>query len=383
MNILNDTQVIDSVHIESMLEQFSKADLLLIYDLDGYLIDANQTFLDQLSYSREQLLALTVGDVESDWTPQKLNKLSEPLRVGIPIYYDSTYRRRDGSTIPVDIHLSLIEVNNHPCILALARDLTESKVAQARLQNRLREQDSEIARLTRELKAFSYSVSHDLRAPLRAIRGFAHIIARRHWDSLNEESQHFLDLILEAGSHMDQLVLDLLAYSRLSRRTVRYQEVDLTNLLNQVILDLSEPIERNQARINRPAEMPVIKTDPSLMQQIFNHLIENAIRYHRPDLTARVSITCRQEADRIVIGIADNGLGIPAQYHAKVFTMFQQLHHKGVHEGNGIGLSLVKKAVELLSGSIEIESVEGQGTTFWIMLPYPPASPGADPIDGP
>lgn len=353
--------------IEAIVDQNIVTDLLLIYKPDGQLVDVNQTFLDKLGYSRDQLASLAVKDIEVGWTSEKITELSQPLQLGIPTNYVASYNHINSEPLSVEIYLSLIESDNQPYFLALARDLTSIETLERRVQT----QTLELERLNEELKAFSYSVSHDLRAPLRAIHGFAEIIARRYGDEFNEEAQHFLNNILAASTHMDQLINDLLTYSRLGHRAARYQLVNLENLLNQVLLTLSSQIEKTQAQIDLPAQMPTIQTDPALLYQILINLIENAIIYHRPDLTAHVSIICRKEASQISIGVADNGLGIPVQYHTKIFNIFQKLHHQTLYEGNGIGLSLVKKAVTLLNGKIRIDSVEEQGTTFWVTLPYP------------
>lgn len=274
-------------------------------------------------------------------------------------------KHRNGREIHISTSVSLLkDSNGHSVgIIAINRPIERKPTAEIRTLTQ------ELERLNKEIEALSYSISHDLRAPLRAISGFAEIIVRRHWSDLNEETQHFLSNIVEASHHMDHLINDLLTYARLGRRTIQYRSVDLADLLGHIVLTLSEQIEKTGAEIELPNTLPILQTDPFLLTQILTNLIENAIIYHQPNLKPHIVLTCQLEVDQVVVGIADNGLGIPPEYHDKIFNIFQRLHHQDDYDGNGIGLCLVKKALDLLSGHISIESIEGNGSIFWIILP--------------
>ncbi|MCB0162578.1 MAG: PAS domain S-box protein [Anaerolineae bacterium] len=276
-------------------------------------------------------------------------------------------QQRNGQEVHISAAVSLLkDANGHAVgIITINRPLTELEPKAVKLRTLTKELD----RLNKEIEALSYSVSHDLRAPLRAISGFAQIIVRRHWSELNEETQHFLNNIIEASNHLDHLINDLLAYARLGRRTIQHRPVDLTDLLDHVILTLSEQVEKTDAKIELPDTLPIVQTDPFLLTQILTNLIKNAIIYRRPNQKPNIVITCQIEVEQLVIGVADNGLGIPTEYRDKIFNIFQRLHHQDGYDGNGIGLCLVKKALDLLGGHISIESIEGNGSIFWIMLP--------------
>jgi PAS domain S-box-containing protein len=237
------------------------------------------------------------------------------------------------------------------------------------LEQRVTERTAQLQTANKDLEAFSYSVSHDLRAPLRSVSGFAEIIARRHRNSLNEEGRHYLDNIIEASARMSRLIDDLLAYARLGRTSLRRQPVSLHSLLTQIVKDLAVRITETGADFDLPDELPVVHGDPTLLNQIFANLFGNALTYHRPHVPPLVTISWRAEADYVVVGISDNGIGVPPEHHDKIFNVFQRLHSEDDYPGTGIGLAIVKKSVELLSGRVWVESVVGEGSTFSVQLP--------------
>lgn len=239
----------------------------------------------------------------------------------------------------------------------------------ADLELRVARRTAQLEAANKELEAFSYSVSHDLRAPLRAVSGFAEIIARRHRASLDDQGQHYVDNIVEASARMSQLIDDLLAYSRLGRTSVRRQSVSLHDLLARITKDLAARAAESDADIDLPGDRLVVRGDPTLLNQIFANLLGNALTYHRPGSPPRVAISWRDESDHVVVCVSDNGIGIPPEYHNKIFNVFQRLHSEDDYPGTGIGLAIVKKAAELLGGRVWVESVVGEGSTFFVQLP--------------
>ena len=221
------------------------------------------------------------------------------------------------------------------------------------------------ARLREELQR--HAVSLEQRVTERTAQ--LQIIARRHRNSLNEEGRHYLDNIVEASARMSRLIDDLLAYARLGRTSVRRQPVSLHSLLTQIVKDLAVRITETGADFDLPDELPVVHGDPTLLNQIFANLFGNALTYHRPHVPPLVTISWRAEADHVVVGISDNGIGVPPEHHDKIFNVFQRLHSEDDYPGTGIGLAIVKKSVELLSGRVWVESVVGEGSTFSVQLP--------------
>jgi len=220
-----------------------------------------------------------------------------------------------------------------------------------------------------ELENFAYSVSHDLRAPLRSISGFAQLLTERHREALEEQGQQYLDYVVEASIQMGRLIDDLLQYSRLGRRALQVRPIDAKMVLDEVIKDLHENIQQSQALIELPESMPMITTNHTLLKQILMNLIQNAIIYTKEDHPPEIVVACQEEADYAMISVQDNGVGIAEEHFASIFNMFQRLHHDAEYSGTGIGLALVKKAVTLLNGEIWVESVLGEGSTFWVRLP--------------
>lgn len=237
------------------------------------------------------------------------------------------------------------------------------------LELRVAQRTAELLAANKEMESFVYSVSHDLRAPLRSIMGFSEIISRRHKDNLNEEGQEYFGYVVEAAKNMANLIEGLLKFSRLGRNTTSGIQVPLKDILETVLQSLNQDIMDHKAKIILPEKLPVITGDKSLLGQIFANLINNAIRYHRKDVDPEIRLTAEENEDTIVIKVQDNGMGIPKEHFNKIFNLFQRLHSNDEYPGTGIGLALVKKAVNALGGSIYLESEVGAGTTFIVEFP--------------
>jgi signal transduction histidine kinase len=236
------------------------------------------------------------------------------------------------------------------------------------LERRVFERTAQLEAANRELEDFSYSVSHDLRAPLRAISGFAQIIARRHRSNLNEEGRHYVDNIVKAGAHMGKLIDDLLMYARIGRKAVRHEPVELREVLSRITENLAPQVSQAGAQLSLAENLPVINGDQTLLAEIFTNLLENALIYRRRDVPLMVAVNCRAQDGYSTISVTDNGIGIPSEYYQKIFNVFQRLHNEDEYPGTGIGLAIVKKSVELLGGQVWVESVVGEGSSFHVKL---------------
>lgn len=220
----------------------------------------------------------------------------------------------------------------------------------------------------RELELFSYSVSHDLRAPLRAIQGFSEIIARRHKDKLNDEGRHYFDNIITASEQMDQLITDLLDYARIGRQNIHLGLIPLDTVLSEVINTLKSEIEESSAQIDLANNLPSVVGDRSLLKRIFTNLIGNAILYRRLQTIPIVQVDSLTASDYVIIQIIDNGIGIAPEFREKIFNIFQRLHSQEEYPGTGIGLAIVRKSVELLDGSVWVENAPQTGSMFCVKL---------------
>jgi light-regulated signal transduction histidine kinase (bacteriophytochrome) len=256
---------------------------------------------------------------------------------------------------------------------AIARDITERKRAEEEILRR----GELLEAANKELEAFSYSVSHDLRAPLRHIDGFSDLLGK-HAAVLDEKGRRYLKMISESAKQMGMLIDDLLQFSRIGRAELCATSVKLDQLVGEVLAGLRQDTE-GRAIDWAIAPLPEIEGDPSLLRQVFVNLIANAVKYTRGREPAKIealgmgdgqgSRATRGESDEIVIYVKDNGAGFDQQYSHKLFGVFQRLHAAHEFEGTGIGLANVKRIVTRHGGRVWAEGKVNEGATFYVALP--------------
>jgi len=232
----------------------------------------------------------------------------------------------------------------------------------------LEKSTEELRRSNEELEAFSYSVSHDLRAPLRAIDGFAHALAEDYGDQIGDEARRYLHIIQQNTQRMGELIDDLLAYSRLGRKQPRFEEIDMQNLTRVIAEELQAAGEAD-LRVLRIGEMPPAYGDRTLIRQVVSNLLSNAFKFSSIKERPEVEIAGRQEETQNVYWIRDNGVGFDMSYQHKLFGIFQRLHSMNEFPGTGVGLATVQRVIQKHGGRVWAESVVGQGATFYFALP--------------
>ncbi len=229
--------------------------------------------------------------------------------------------------------------------------------------------NKELAAANKELEAFSYSVSHDLRAPLRAIDGFSRILMEEHAPQLAPEARRYLNLVRDNTRQMGNLVDDLLAFSRLSRQEPRKQSVKTTALVRQALEELGTETKGRRVEFMND-ELPECQADPNLLKQVWINLLSNALKYTRKREATRIEIGWKKENDEQVFFVKDNGVGFDMQYAGKLFGIFQRLHRAEDYEGTGVGLAIVQRIVHRHGGRVWAEGQVDDGATFYFSLPF-------------
>jgi signal transduction histidine kinase len=254
----------------------------------------------------------------------------------------------------------------------------EEVMARVNAQLALRAMHRQLTAANRELEAFTYSVSHDLRAPLRAISGFAQILDKDCRESIGEEGRRCLERIMATSARMATLIEDLLLYARTACAPEGAVPVRLASLTQHLITIFGERIASAGARVEILEPLATPLGDPTLVGQILNNLVDNALTYHCVHGTPQVRITSKRIGAHVVIQVADNGIGIEPEYHEKIFQVFQRLHSRDEYPGTGLGLAIVAKAVRVMEGDVSVESALGRGSTFTVRLPAAPGGPGSE-----
>jgi len=239
--------------------------------------------------------------------------------------------------------------------------------ARQRLEEELKQTAAELARSNAELESFSYSVSHDLRAPLRAVDGFARILIEDYAPQLKPEAQRYLDLVRDNARRMGQLIDDLLAFSRLSRQPLTTRPIAPADLARQVLDDLRREQEGRRVDIVI-GELPACQADPALLRQVFVNLLGNALKFTRGREVARIEVGCREIDGERAYFVQDNGAGFDMQYAHKLFGVFQRLHRAEDYAGTGVGLAIVQRIVHRHGGRAWAEAEVDKGATFYFTI---------------
>ena len=244
----------------------------------------------------------------------------------------------------------------------------QTRALNAFLDGRVRERTAQLETANKELESFSYSVSHDLRAPLRAISGFAGILAEDFAQRLTDEGRRVLDTITSEARRMGQLIDDLLEFSRVGRRPMQAAEVDMNALAQGAFNDCASQAPGRDLRF-KLHPLPAVQGDAAMLRQVWTNLISNAVKYTRPRPVAEIEITCCADKGEFVFCVKDNGTGFDMQYVQKLFGVFQRLHDETEFEGTGVGLALVQRIVQRHGGRVWAEAALNEGAAFRFSLP--------------
>jgi signal transduction histidine kinase/PAS domain-containing protein len=248
-------------------------------------------------------------------------------------------------------------------LLALARQCAQA-LERARLDEAERQARVELEAANKELEAFSYSVAHDLRAPLRAIDGFSRILVEEHAPELSSEAQRYIHVVRSNAQQMGELIDDLLTFSRLSRQPIKKQTVKTAEIVHQVVEELQDAREGRRVDISI-GDLPACRADPTLLKLVYLNLLANALKFTRRRDVAVIEIGCREEGDGPIYWVKDNGVGFDMRYAHKLFGVFQRLHRAEEYEGTGVGLAIVQRIVHRHGGRVWAEAEVDRGASFY------------------
>jgi PAS domain S-box-containing protein len=254
------------------------------------------------------------------------------------------------------------------------KDITDRKYAEEalrdakiNLESKVEQRTAQLLAKSKELENFCYSVSHDLKAPLRGIDGYSRLLLESYHELLDEEGRGFLQNVRSATKHMTRLIEDLLAYSKLERRKLSTMPVDLSSFVTNLLSQFRESLQHVHLTVKIGSCR--VRADPDGLAIALRNLIDNAIKFSRYSPVQEVDIVARAEDDRCVISVCDNGIGFDMRFYDKIFEIFQRLHRAEDYPGTGIGLAMVHKAMERMGGRVWAESEPGNGAVFYLQLP--------------
>lgn len=318
----------------------------------------NNGALLNIGYSIEEMDNLTAFDINPEFTEEAFQGSLQPLLDGVQerLVYETKHRRKDGSTYPVEVYLQLVDTADGAVFLAVINDITVRKQA-----------DDEIRQKNAELERFTYTVSHDLKSPLITIKSFSGSIKRDLASGRHDRVEMDLERIGTAADKMAALLDDLLELSRVGRIVNTAEPVAITELVDEVLTHLAGYLKANRVAIVVQPELPTVLCDRQRLAEVVQNLLENAVKYMGNQPEPRILFGMREEYDKNVFFVQDNGCGIDEKYHQNIFGLFNKLDAKS--DGTGIGLALVKRIIEVHGGEVWVESEGcGKGSTFCFTL---------------
>jgi len=353
---------------------------IIFPDLNGNILEANDAFLEMVGYTRDDLLN---GRVRWDtmtppeYRPADERSLKELTTSGVCTPFEKEFIRNDGSRVPVLLAAALLEGSQQNSV-SFVLDLTDRKQAESEirqfnehLEQRVKERTEQLEAANKELESFSYSVSHDLRAPLRHISGYVDLLQKRAVATLDETSLRYLNTITQTTKRAGTLIDNLLAFSRMGRTKMRYTTLNMDHLVREVQRDLE--LETNGRIIHWPVEkLPQVQGDPSMLRLVLSNLMENAVKYTAKRTKAEIEIGSTDNEGEVVFFVRDNGVGFDMRYVHKLFGVFQRLHSDQQFEGTGIGLANVRRIIHRHGGRTWAEGIIEGGATFYFSLPRLP-----------
>jgi len=354
-------------------------DAIVAKDLDGVITAWNPAAERIFGYRAAEAIGRSVTlIIPPDRVAEEDAVLARVRRGERTQHFDTVRQAKDGRLIDVSITVSHIRGADGRIIGAskIARDITDRKRAEAELkavyatlEDRVAERTQQLADINAELDAFGYTVSHDLRAPLRAMDGFASALLEDYGPEMGAQGQDYARRIVDAAQRMDHLIQDLLAYSRLSRTDLRPEPLPIGDVVREALRTLEHEIAARAASVEVMEPLGDVMAHRETLRSALVNLVGNALKFVAPGVAPRVRIWSEAREGRRRLWVEDNGIGIDPQYHGSIFRVFHRLHGVETYPGTGIGLAIVRRGTERMGGRAGLESSGAAGSRFWIELP--------------
>jgi PAS domain S-box-containing protein len=350
-----------------------------LYDQEGRFRRWNRNFELETRYSAAEIRGLHPRDFFDPADHERLTaRIAEVFATG-KSELEADFVAKDGTRRPYYFTGIALQTGGETCLCGVGIDISSRREAEDRvrelnadLERRVVQRTAELEAKHRELETFTYSVSHDLKAPLRGIDGYSRLLLEDHAEQLDEEGKRFLQMVRQASGNMAQLIDDLLAYSRLERREVRPSRQPLAPLLTELLAPYQESLQQRGAEVRVSVGDLAVWADATGLAQALRNLIDNAIKFSRTAAHPVIEIGARAAGDRCILHVRDNGVGFDMKFVDRIFDIFQRLHRAEDYPGTGIGLAIVRKAMERLGGRAWAESSPGHGAVFHLDLPISP-----------
>ncbi len=345
-------------------------DLFCVAGVDGYFKRLNPAWTKVLGFTADELTARPYADfvhpADRAATASEARKLAD----GVDVTFRNRYLRKNGSYVWLE-WICKAPDGQSDLICGVARDITERMTFEEKLQKLNAELEMSVREteaVNKELEAFSYSVSHDLRAPLRAVDGFSKILLEDQITRLDDEGRRILNVIRENTEHMGRLIDDLLEFSRTGRKPLQFTPIDMNALVKSEVEQVRAADADRDLQI-KVGELPPAHGDQVLLRSVWSNLLSNAVKYTRPRDTARIEVSAELKNGEIIYSIRDNGVGFDMKYAHKLYEVFQRLHGNTEFEGTGVGLALVRRIVHRHGGRTWAEGLPDHGASFHFSLP--------------
>ncbi|MCB1775842.1 MAG: PAS domain S-box protein, partial [Candidatus Competibacteraceae bacterium] len=354
---------------------------IAIHTEDGEFLIINRTWFKITGYTPDEIPTI------ADWAERAYGERQHQVRKGIDRLYaldrpvvegefvitckEGRQRVWEFSTSPLSR-----TADGRRTVISMAVDITERKQAEEEvlrlnreLEGRVRERTIQLEAANKELETFAYSVSHDLKAPLRGIDGYSRLLLDDYASQLDEEGQLFIHNIQRGAEQMNALIDGLLAYSRVEQRPLYRDVLDITRSVECIVAERAEEIAARSATVRIDLPSLTAHGDPEGLMQVLRNLLDNALKFARPGVPLEIEIGGQAQKIAIQLWVKDNGIGLDPQFHDRIFEIFQRLQRVEDYPGTGIGLAIARKAIQRMNGRIWVESAQGQGATFFLELP--------------